>query len=188
MYATKLKVFLVFSIMSLGIAHYGFGQQDYEEGYIVTDKNDTVYGQVSDRKTGPFSKIYKRIRFRGKGLKKQFSPKKILAYKKGGETFRSMLLDGENHFFKVISKGYVSHYVYELQEQGEQLVQEIDYLQKQGNGDLVRATQGILGIKRKKLAQLFYDCPKLVEKINNKDLKSVSEIVTFYNLWKKEGS
>ena len=167
MYSSKLKVFLVFSAFSLGFAHYGFGQQDYKEGYIVTNKNDTLYGRVSDRKTGAFSKIYTKVRFKGKGLKKRFSPKKILGYKSGSEIFRSMFLDGEKAFFKVISEGYVSHYVYELQEQGEQLVQEVDYLQKKGNDNLIRATQGLFGLKRKRHVLFFNDCPELAEKIRS---------------------
>jgi len=162
------------------------GQDGYEQGYIVTNQNDTLYGLTKDRKIGSFGGIYESVRFKGKGLRKRFSPRKIKSYEKGDVIFRSMFLNGEKTFLKVVSEGYVSHYIFELQEQGEQLVLDVDYLQKGKNTTLVRATQGIFGLKQKKLIQFFSDCPQLVDKIKNKEFKYVSELVSFYNQLKKE--
>lgn len=143
---------------------------------------------VSDRKTGSFGKIYEKIRFKGNRKKKRFPPKQIKAYKIGDTSYRSIFLDGKQTFLKVESEGYVNYYTYELQEQGEQLVLEIDYLQKENSDLLVRATQGLFGLKRKRLAQFFGDCPILVQKIQNKEFRYVFEVVDFYNNWKSEGN
>jgi hypothetical protein len=161
-------------------------QNNYQEGYVVKNRNDTLFGKISDRKEGGFggSGIHEKIRFKGKGLKKRFSAKKIRAYKIGETTVRSLYLDGEMNFLKVASEGYVNHYIFEFQEQGEQLIQDIDYFQKGENAPLLRANQGLLGLKRKRLAAFFNDCPPLVEKIRNKDFKYAFEVADFYNNWK----
>ncbi|MGK0493958.1 MAG: hypothetical protein ACJAU2_000334 [Maribacter sp.] len=88
------------------------------------------------------------------------------------------------NFLKVASQGYVSYYIYQFQEQGEQLVQEIDYLQKGPNAALVRVTQGLFGLKRKRLASLLSDCPGLSQKILNREFKHVFEVLEFYNTYK----
>ncbi|MFT6371089.1 MAG: hypothetical protein ACJAWH_002174 [Maribacter sp.] len=50
---------------------------------------------------------------------------------------------------------------------------------------MVRETQGIFGVKRKRLSHFFTDCLPLAAKIQNKELKYVFEIVDFYNEWKE---
>lgn len=159
-------------------------QNNYQEGYVVTNRNDTLHGSVSNFREGAFGGIHEKIKLKGKGLKKRLSPKRIQAYKIGNTTFRSMHLFGEMNFLKVASEGYVNHYVFEFQEQGEQLIQDIDYFQKGENGPLVRATQGVFGLKKKQLASFFSDCPLLVEKIRNKEFKYAFEVADFYNNWK----
>lgn len=174
------------SLMLLFLLLSGFimAQDDFHEGFVVTRTNDTIYGLVRNRDTGPFGKIYDKIRFKGHRMKKRFGPKDIRSYKMGDDHFKSLLLDGEMSFLKIASEGYVSYYIYEFQEQGEQLVQDVDFLQKGPNTPLVRVTQGLFGLKRNRLESLFRDCPELVEKIKSKQIKHVFEIVDFYNNWK----
>ena len=45
----------------------------------------------------------------------------------------------------------------------------------------VRVTQGILGLKKKRLTEYFRDCPELIYKIENGELKDPVEIANFYN-------
>lgn len=172
-------------LTSLSGIHTVTSQEDYQEGYVITLKNDTLHGTVSDRKLGPFGGIHEKVKLKGKGLKKRFAPKKIRAYHKGGTTYRTMFLDGEYEFMRVETEGQVSHYVYELQEQGEEMIIDVDYFAKGNSSDLVRVTQGIFGIKRKRMIAFFSDCPPLVEKIKNKEFKYAFELVAFYNEWKK---
>ena len=44
-------------------------QNRFQEGYIVTNSNDTLYGKVMDRNMKAFGQgIYKKVPFKGKGL------------------------------------------------------------------------------------------------------------------------
>jgi hypothetical protein len=184
-HAAGLKFILILLTVVFGETNALLAQEDYQDGYVVTVKNDTLFGCVSDRREGPFGGIHEKIKLKGKGLKKRFAPKRIRSYKKGDSLYRTMFLDGEYEFLRVVSEGPVSHYAFELQEQGEQLVLDIAYLRKENSSTLQRADQGIFGLKRKRLSQFFADCPPLVEKIQNKELKQVFEVVNFYNEWKK---
>ena len=179
------KAILVFFVVSICNVQTVFGQEDYQEGYVITAKNDTLCGLISDRKLGPFGGIHEKVKLKGKGLKKRFAPKNIKAYKKGNTSYKTMFLDGEYEFMRVETEGYVSHYVYELQEQGEQMVLDVDYFTKGNSANLIRVTQGIFGIKRKRMISFFSDCPPLVENLKNKEFKYAFELVAFYNEWKE---
>ena len=45
---------------------------------------------------------------------------------------------------------------------------------------MVRVTQGILGLKRNRLVEYFWDCPDLVMAIEKKKLKEINEVYNFY--------
>jgi len=45
---------------------------------------------------------------------------------------------------------------------------------------MVRVTQGILGLKRKRLIEYFWDCPDLVQAIEKKELNEIHEVYNFY--------
>ncbi|MGB3152296.1 MAG: hypothetical protein WBB27_16695 [Maribacter sp.] len=166
----------------LGI-HSILGQEDYRHGYIVKTNNDTLFGQVSNRRLGPFGGLHNKIKFKGKGLKKRYAPKNLIAYEKGDSIYRTLMLGSSPQFLLLKSEGAVSHYSYYFEpDPASRMILDIDYLQK-GNGLLIRATQGVFGLKRKRLASFFSDCPELVEKIENKEYKYVFQIVDFYNDW-----
>jgi len=50
---TLLLSFIIFHKLAI------LGKTIYEEGYIVTLKNDTIYGKIADRKDGTFPEILK---------------------------------------------------------------------------------------------------------------------------------
>lgn len=182
--ANKLTVLIILFLFFLTTTD-SVAQDDYQEGYIVTRENDTLYGRVSDRKLGPFGGIHEKIKFKGRGLRKRFAPKRLLAYKKGDSLYRTFNLGRQYDFYRLKSEGAVSHYAFELQEQGEQMVLDVEYLKKENSRTLVRADQGVFGLKRKRLSQFFADCPPLAAKIKNKEFKYVFEVVDYYNEWKK---
>jgi hypothetical protein len=176
------------------------GQKHYEEGYVVLNNGDTIIGRIKDRTPDPFGKLYKKIRFKGKG-KSKYGPDEILSYKKGDALYEiislidgkgflsqdySIAFDGRNPvFIRVVERGPVNHYLLEFQDADSGYFDHISYFQKSNGRELVRTTQGIFGLRRKRLASLFHDCPLLVDKILNKELKTSYEVVTFYNTWKK---
>lgn len=194
----KIILFSLFLILSSSSA---YSQKDYEEGYIITNKNDTIYGQVKDRKSPPFADLYRKIRFKGNSVfPKKFGPKDILGYKKGDDIYESVWLEvslkffrmeynnipnkGEKQFMKVIRRGYLSYYQDEFMDSESDYIDTVDLFKRDDEPYFVRVTQGIFGLKKKKLAAYFNDCPALVQKIEREEFKNPIEIADFYNSWK----
>ena len=190
---------LIFAFLILPIV--SFGQKDYQSGYIITNKKDTLIGHVKDRKSPPFVKIYKKIRFKNNNIiKRKYGPHQILGYKQGDNQFESLWIDvshdffqekitsipnsGEKYFLKVIVKGYLTYYQWEFKEPESDYILKKKIYKRKDEYSLVRVTQGILGLKKKSLAVYFQDCPELVFKIKNGELKDPVEIAIFYNKWK----
>ena len=195
----RLSGFFSTLIFFFGLPFESIAQDDYQEGYVVTNANDTLYGMVRDRKTGAFGKLYKKIKFKGKRGKSRYAPKEIKSYKIGDITFESMPLISAGHFFdveyevsprgdfqflKVVEKGYLSYYQLEYEDSDSGYVDNTAFFKKENGNILVRVNQGIFGLKRKKLAAFFIDCPELAERIRTKQIKDAMEIIHFYNDWK----
>lgn len=178
-----VKYSLFLFLLVFGNDAVAFAQEDYRKGYIVRANNDTLFGRVSNQRLGPWGGLHNKIKFKGKGFKKRYAPKNLIAYKKGDSIYRTLILGSSPQFLLVKTQGAVSHYHYYWEpEVNSRLILHIDYLQK-GNGPLIPATQGIFGLKRKTLASFFSDCPELVQKIQNKEFKYAFEVVDFYNNW-----
>ncbi|MCD4770543.1 MAG: hypothetical protein K8R35_10310 [Bacteroidales bacterium] len=194
---TPLYLFFTFLILPI----LSFGQKDYQNGYIITNNNDTLIGYVKDRKSPPFGKIYKKIRFKNNNIiKRKYGPHQIIGYKQGVNQFESLWIDvsndffkekytsipnsGEKYFLKVIVKGYLTYYQWEFKEQESDYIWKKSLYKRKVEHSLVKVTQGILGLKKKSLVVYFQDCPGLVYKIKNGELKDPVEIAKFYNRWK----
>ena len=55
-----------------------FSQSKYQNGYVVTTKNDTIYGQLRDRSPEPFGKIFTKVRMKGFWIfEGRFGPKDL---------------------------------------------------------------------------------------------------------------
>ncbi len=177
-----------------------FGQKHYEEGFIVLNNQDTIYGLVKDRKPHPFARLYKKIKFRGRKGTSKYGPKQIKVYKKGQSTFESIWINetghflnqnyasvpnsGERQFLKVVEKGYLTYYQLEFEDGDSDYIDTIDLFKKRDGNELIRVTQGLFGLKRKSLIRFLNDCPALVKKIERKEFKYPIEVATFYNACK----
>jgi hypothetical protein len=51
---------------------------------------------------------------------------------------------------------------------------------------MVRATQGLFGLKQKLLSGYFVDCPPLIKRIEEKRVTTPEEVTVFYNNYKEE--
>ncbi|MEL7004185.1 MAG: hypothetical protein AAFN93_15805 [Bacteroidota bacterium] len=186
----------------LGLASFSaYAQPDFENGFIVMNNQDTLKGTVRDRTEGVFPKLYKKVRFKASGKKKarKYSADQIKGYSKGGQLFESVmkkdlddellglqLTDSKSYdrvFLKVVLRGPASYYQLEWLDQDAQQIDRADYIKKENSPTFVRSTQGIFGLKKKKLAAYFDDCPDLQQKIRNKEMTSSMEVVKFYNDW-----
>lgn len=196
---SKGPLYFILAILMLPLS--AFAQNDYHNGYIITIKNDTIEGRVKDRKSPPFGRLYKKIRFKRKNIfARKYEPDKILGYKQGDnqyetrwievsnsffrETYSSIPNSGERHFFKVVIRGYLTYYQWEYEDGESDYISSIDLFKREDEPVLTRVTQGIFGLKKKKLAKYFGDCPELVAKIQNKEFKDPVEVINFYNEWK----
>ncbi len=180
-----------------------YGQSKDASGYIALTSGDTIYGTVDyldERGTNP--KFYKKIRVTdSNGKRKKYKTKTITAFRSSNQSYRAFWLDnssekivfinpiyninfkkGEKEFLKVITEGELSHYRLEWWEQGESLLMSMSLLKKANDSFFVRADQGLLGLKRKALTKYFKDCPDLITEIKSKTLKTVWEVVAFYNI------
>jgi hypothetical protein len=173
------------------------GQQYFDWGYVVNHSNDTLYGKVKDIKPGSFPRIYQKIRFveQGSAFRKKYNPDQIRGYRSGERIYESIGVESESHFLKtryfikatsrksflrVMRKGDISYYHWEYIDNGSAHLEFIPLLHRQGMDEMVRVTQGALGMKKKMLTQYFSDCPELVSKIENEEVKSPEGVIELY--------
>ncbi len=57
----------------------------------------------------------------------------------------------------------------------------MDLFKKESDTFFIRATQGLLGLKRQVLANYFADCEALATQIGDKQINNLREIINFYN-------
>tara|TARA_R110000868_G_scaffold150050_12_gene372900 strand:- start:4226 stop:4828 length:603 start_codon:yes stop_codon:yes gene_type:complete len=193
---TKFVIFfsLLISIQVLSVA-----QTSVNLDYLVINTGDTLRGIVKyiDRR----SVNHKKIRLIDtSGHKKKYKKKDISVFRVNNTIYEGFWLNqspekfqllnpkydidiqnGEKYFLKLVSKGSLSHYELEWLEQGESTLLWMDLLKKEEDPFFIRATQGLFGLKRKVLIDYFFNCVNLKEKINQKDLNKVSQIVDYYN-------
>jgi len=200
MMKNPMFTFIIMVILTFVFSLEVWAQHGFESGYIVTIQHDTIKGTIKDRSASGMEDIYRKIRFYGPdGRHKKYGPEKIRAYAKGHQLFVSMwyatyqqnliqrhysvLGKGKQLFFRVIHSGYLSYYHQEYIDGEFDDIDFIPFYKRQDEATLVRVTQGILGLKKKRLAEFFKDCPELLEKIENKELRDPIEIAIFYNQW-----
>lgn len=193
---------LIFFCLSLN-AVFVCGQSKYEQGFVVTNQNDTIYGSFRDRSPEPFGKIFKKVRKNGFWFfGKRYGPKDIQSYQIGSRIYESLWYDsysnflnvnyrsvpnyGQKVFMRLEVDGKVKLYWDEFRDPDSGYELEIPFFKKANSGEMVRVTQGVFGLKRKQLEVFFEDCPELVQKIRSRELTSPFEIAKFYNKWMVE--
>jgi hypothetical protein len=173
-------------------------KKDYILGYIINLEGETVNGWVKDRSSGSFFDLYKRIRFKPDNafFKRKYSPDEILGYGINNRHYESVPLIEESAFFKfkyylhegndrvflkVISRNAdLTYYHWEYVDSESNYLDYIPLLYRTGSNEMVRVTQGILGLKRKRLVEYFWDCPNMVMAIETKKLNEIHEVYNFY--------
>ncbi len=100
------------------------------------------------------------------------------------EKYTSIPNQGEKEFLKVIERGYLTYYQREFEYADNDYIDQISLFKREDDNSLVRVSQGIFGLRKESLASYFNDCPDLVNKIVNEEIKTPIEIVRFYNSWR----
>ncbi|WP_340153744.1 hypothetical protein [uncultured Marivirga sp.] len=185
-------------VLMLSSVFSAVAQSEYQNGYIVTNQNDTIYGQLQDRSPEPFGKIYNKVKMKGYWIfNKKYGPKDIVFYQIGDLSYESIWYDsytelftvfhrsvpgqGKKVFMRLSVNGQVKLYWDEYRDPDSGYELEIPFLRKANSTEMVRVTQGIFGFKKKHLANLFSDCSELVEKMNDGYFEIPEEMADFYN-------
>ena len=173
-------------------------KKSYSRGWIITLEGDTLEGWVKDRSAGTFPELYSRIRFKAESslFRKKYSPDQILEYAYDGQSFESVPLWEETSFFKfryyvnegpdrvflkVIHKNEaLTYYHWEYIDDDNGYQDYIPLFYRNGSGEMVRVTQGVLRLKTKRLIEYFGDCPELITAIEAKELKEILDVYYFY--------
>ena len=173
-------------------------KKGYSKGYVITFKGDTLQGLLKDRSSGSFMELYTKIRFKSKKprRKRKFGADDIQGYGFKDQYFESVPLQEEASFFKfryytnnsskrvflkVIEKNqYLTYYHWEFVQDDNSYLDYVPLFHLHKKNEMARVTQGIFGLKRKRLAAYFQDCPELVNGIKRKELNTALEVFTFY--------
>ena len=174
-------------------------KKGYSRGFMITLQGDTLQGFIKDRSSGPFMELYAKIRFKSKKprRKRRFGPDDIQGYGYHDQYFESVPLQEEASFFKfkyetndnservflkVIEKNqYLTYYHWEYVHDDNSYLDYVPLFYLHEKNEMARVTQGILGLKRKRLAAYFEDCPELVRGIKKKELNTALEVFKFYS-------
>ncbi|WMN12787.1 hypothetical protein QYS49_34610 [Marivirga salinae] len=176
-----------------------FAQSNYQNGYVVTNQNDTIFGQLRDRSPEPFGKIFRKVRLKGFWIfERRYGPKDLTSYKIGNDIYEALWYDsyselfsvfhvnstgrGEKVFMRLAVDGKVKLYWDEYRDPDSGYEEAIPFFQMENSHEMIRVTQGILGFKKKYLANLFVDCPELVKRMNEGFFETPEEMAVFYNL------
>lgn len=197
----KLYIYTAFALFLLQQTSL-LAQDNQQLDYIVLYSADTLYGNVKYiDEEGVHQKFYKKIRLTTiDGKRKKYKRKDVSAFRMDNVNYKSFWLnqssqkitlvnpkynidnkDGQQHFLRIVSQGKLSHYELEWFEQGNATLWSMALLKKKEDPFFIRADQGLLGLKKKVLLNYFFNCPKLKEGINLKQLNNVWQVVNFYN-------
>jgi hypothetical protein len=190
---TVFWILLVFMIPPVQAQKKG-----YAPGYIINPEGEIAEGRVKDRSSGTFMDLYKRIRFKPDdgGFRRKYGPDDILGYGYDDLHYESVPLREESAFFRfryyldenydrvflkvVSSEKDLTYFQWEYVDDESSYLDYIPLFYRDGSGEMVRVTQGVLGLKRNRLAEYFRDCPELVRAIENKQLNEIEEVYYFY--------
>lgn len=194
-----MRCLIFFLILVLGLLSIKVsGQSKCQNGYVVTNQYDTIFGQLRDRSPEPFVKIFRKVRLRGFWIfEKRYGPKDLKAYKIGNNVYESIWYDsytelfsifhvssperGKKVFMRLAVDGKVKLYWDEYRNRNSGYTEEIPFFKKANSDEMIRVTQGILGFKKKYLRNLFSDCLELVDKMMDDIFETPEEIANFYN-------
>lgn len=176
------KIYLVV-ILLVAAFHASHAQYGYIKGYVVTNTNDTLYGEVKDRTAMP-NILFERIKFKpdNGGKKTSFGASQIKAYKKGDDFFESIscFLDTAV-FVKVVNDGFLTLYKYEYGTFENTSGFGCTFLlKKQDSPCVLELTQGEF---KNQLLDYFSDCSAVRDEIKEKGVNTdqLADIVTTYN-------
>ena len=194
----RVLIFLILLFLTSFSSQVFAQKKGYDWGYIITERGDTVEGWISDRATGSFSDFHGKLRFKreGKLFKNKYAPDDILGYGYLGVHFVSLPLVESSRLFKtsyllrngadriflrVVERNEcLNHYEIEFIQDDSFIILSYPVFHKPGSREMVRITQGVLGLKKKRLSEYFSDCNSLLQAIDSQQITTLQEVYDFY--------
>lgn len=186
-----MQIFRITIIVALIFSSLFVNAQDagYQNGFIVTNQNDTIHGLIKYKNTAPY-RVLEKIKFKRTKEEKDesYSPDEIKGFTIDTVTFISKLTKAtgtsERRFLKPIVMGALSYYELEHTGFGAGNITEYIILEKKDASEQLTYVVNSLGFNfKKKMSEYVKEVPGLSDKISSgaytkKDLKL---IVTEYN-------
>jgi hypothetical protein len=142
--------------------------------------------------------LYSAVRFKSQEslFRKKYKPEKILGYRCGDRVYESIPVVEDAAFFRfryyldpnyrpsflrvIHREGPLTYFHWEYLDEESNYLDYIPLFHRSGSYEMVRVTQGVLGLKRKRLVEYFGDCPELVRALNSRELSEIHEVYDFY--------
>ena len=179
------KLFIVTFVFLCGLT--ARSQSSMVKGYVVTDKGDTLKGEI---KINPKKEIdnYNKATFKDEsGMQKIYKPAKTPAYGFNDEHYVAMVAqDDEKKFYKVLTTGNINFYKLGFESMRMNAVSfEVEYyISKTGEKDLVLIKESKF---KKQISEMMSDNLELVESYGDEkkfDFEKALETIKNYNAWK----
>ena len=160
----------------------------FNEGYILTNNNDTLYGLLKLRNKIPY-KIFPRIQFKktAEAEVESFAPAEVKGFTMGMEIYESKYVSAkktEKVFFQLKIKGYLSYYENESYAGPNTGSFYTVFLQKENAEDffVYQENNPFFPFKRK-LSEYLKDYPELASKVRHYKYNQthIVRIVNEYN-------
>ena len=193
-----MKTILLIVVLVFLVDFASGQRRDYFPGYLATSYGDTLNGLIKDRTFGTFPKKYSKIRFQeGNSRRRRKIPAhRISAYGYNGLHYEAVGLQESADFFVVRdnTSGVLKREFLRVIARNEKLVwyerefidDDSNYMDsyplfyKPGSNQMVRVTQGILGLKKKRLSEYFNDCSELLRAIESDEIREAGQVYEYY--------
>lgn len=161
-------------------------QQTYVKGYLVTDKGDTLKGEI---KTNPKKEpeLYTKVFFKdANGMQKTYKPEKTKGYGFGSRRFVAVTADGEGRYFEILVQGTIGLYKtsVEATKMNETVFETLYYLSRAGDTSPTPVKENKF---KKQLQELMKDNPDIAASYSEEkkfDPEKAAEVIQNYNNWK----
>jgi hypothetical protein len=167
-------------------AQFMTAQNTFVKGYIITDKGDSLKGEIRlnpKKEQELYTKVFLKD---ASGLQKNYKPEKVKAYGYENKKYVSVVADGEAKFFLVIVSGPIGLYktMVETMKMNEALVENEYYLSSESEKEPMVVKESKF---KKQISELMKDNMEIVATYSEEkkfDLEKATELIKKYNAWK----
>jgi len=165
-----------------------WAQTYYEKGYLVSEKGDTIRGEVKLNQKKEFE-VYTKVTFRDeKGVQKNYKLEKVKAYGFKNRNFFKMEYGSEEYFYEVLAVGAISFYKIVFEALYAKTVElETEYFIKKAEGKKVSSMKS--SKFKKTMLDWMEDHPEFINAYEEPEPKKFDEakaieVINQYNALK----